>query len=117
MTIHISEQTRRLVLARGGRPAVEPDKQKWLAAERTRRRRQEAQERAALDAIPRWSSKNLERAHRLHESRPWLEKPPPIDSNTLHFAHFTKVRNTYLWPDSEISKNVRCVSNKPFSEI
>lgn len=77
MTIHISEETRRLVLARGGRPAVEPDKQKWLAAERTRRRRQEAQERAALDAIPRWSSKNLERAHRLHESRPWLEKPPP----------------------------------------
>ena len=77
--IHISEATRKRVLQRGGvmPPPVEPDLAVWRQAEAKRRQQQEEQERRRVASIPRSSSLELERGHRLHKNRPWVERPPP----------------------------------------
>jgi len=75
--IHISEETRNAVLARGGQipPAVEPDLGLWAAAEAKRRAQIEEEERRKLNSVPRSSSIELQRGYQLHNKRPWVERP------------------------------------------
>jgi hypothetical protein len=77
--IHISDATRSTVLARGGKipPAVEPDLGLWAAAEAKRRAQIEQEERRKLHSVPRSSSIELQRGYQLHNTRPWVEPPPP----------------------------------------
>ena len=79
MTVHVSERTRRLVMARGRHmpPAVEPNLAKWAAADKLRRERLDGAEVQRRRGVVRTSSLELERSHALEANRPWIEKPPP----------------------------------------